>query len=251
MTVPSDPTEPDDIAPDPAPSPAPEETEVITTPAATESIFRPDPPIAPQTPSEPEPTTVDEVSIEQQKLAAERAARREARVLALAAPAPQAAVAVEKVIVTKRVTDKFAGSLGLLVLRWVTAAILAIRGLDILTDLPAAQAFFARTIIPQPQIMAIVTGVAELMIALALVLGLLTRLAGLGVALIGGGALTFVWWGNWSPFVEGQPGFLGELELLLAAVGVAFMFVGAGGWSLDRSFRASRDRDRAEGGATR
>ena len=62
------------------------------------------------------------------------------------------------------------------------AAILAVRGLNLLTDIPAAQASFAKTIIPDPGIMAIVTGVAALLIALSLVLGLLTRVAGLGIA---------------------------------------------------------------------
>ena len=237
---------PADAAPAIVPPIVIEETEVLSTPTTTESIFRPDPPASQATPSDAEPTRVDEVSVEEQKLAAERAARREARAMALAATAPLAAVAPAPVVVTKRTTDKFAGSFGLLLLRWVTAGILAIRGLNILTDIPAAQALFAQTIIPEPQIMAIVTGVAALLIALALVLGLLTRVAGLGVALIAGGALAFVQWGNWSPFVEGQPGFLGELELLLAAVGLAFVFVGAGGWSLDRSFRAGREKDKAE-----
>ena len=67
-----------------------------------------------------------------------------------------------------------------------------------------------------------------------------------GTEPIAGGALAFVQWGAWSPFVPGQPGFLGELELLLAAVGLTLMLVGAGGWSLDRSFRAGRQRDKAE-----
>ena len=61
-----------------------------------------------------------------------------------------------------------------------------------------------------------------------------------------GGALAFVMWGPWSPFVPGQPGFLGEFELLLAAVGLLFLLVGAGGWSVDRSFRSARQRDKAE-----
>lgn len=211
--------------------------------APTDSIFRaPSPSQSP----EPEPTRAEQLSEEEQKLAAERAARREARAAALAATAPVPVEAPEPVIVHKRTNDKFWGSLGLFLLRLVVAAIFAIRGLNLLTDIPAAQAFFAETIIPEPGIMAIVTGVACLLIAFSLVLGLLTRVAGLGIALIAGGALTFVYWGNWSPFVEGRPGFLGEFELLLAAVGLLFLMIGAGGWSLDRSFRAARARDKAE-----
>jgi len=210
-----------------------------TAAVPTESIFRP------VSPSQ-EPTTVEQLSDEEAKLAAERAARRDARVAALAATAPMAIAAPAPVIVHKRTNDKFWGSLGLFLLRLVVAVIFAIRGLNIVTDIPAAQATFAKTILPEPQLMAIVTGVASLLIALSLVLGLLTRLAGLGIALIAGGVLAFVLWGPWSPFVAGQPGFLGEFELLLAAVGLLFLLIGGGGWSLDRSFRAGRERDKAE-----
>lgn len=222
-------------------------TEVIMRPTApTEEIFRPAEASGPVTPPEAEPTRLDVVSAEEQKLAAERAARREARALALGATAPVAVAAPAPIVITKRTTDRFVESLGLLIMRWVTAAILAVHGMNQLTDIPATQALFAKTIIPEPEIMAIVTGVASLLIALALVLGLLTRVAGVGVALIAGGALAFVQWGNWSPFIPGHPGFLGELELLLAAAGLMFATVGAGGWSLDRSFRAGRDKDKAE-----
>ncbi|MCW3156490.1 DoxX family protein [Micropruina sonneratiae] len=185
-----------------------------------------------------------ETTAEQRKLAAERAARREAREAALAAPDAGVAPVPEPVVLTKRTTDGFLGSVSLFLLRLVVAAIMAVRGLEIVTNLPAAEAKFATTIIPEPKIMALVTGVAALAIAVALVFGLLTRLAGLGVTLITAGALVFVLWGNWSPFVTGQSGFIGELELLLAGVGLVFLCIGAGGFSLDRSFRKSREKDR-------
>ena len=208
-----------------------------------ESIFRqPSPASGPEF----EPTRVEQLSDEEQKLAAERGARREARATALAAAAPVPQVAPEPVIVHKRTNDKFWGSVGLFLLRLVLAAILAVRGLNLLTDIPAAQAMFAKTLIPYPGIMAIVTGIAALLIALSLILGLFTRLAGLGIALIGGGALAFVYWGSWSPFVAGRPGFLGDYELLLTAVGVLLLCIGAGGWSLDHSIRAGRERNKAE-----
>ena len=193
------------------------------------------------------PTTIaqsPELSEEERKLAAERAARREAREAALAAPDVRTVVKPEPIVMTRRSTDRFAGSFGLFVLRLVVAAILAVRGLAIVTDLPAAEAQFAATIIPEPSIMAMVTGFAALAIAVALVFGLLTRLAGFGVMLIAGGALALVQWGSWSPFVTGRPGFLGELELLLATVGLLLLCVGGGGFSLDRSFRKSREKER-------
>jgi uncharacterized membrane protein YphA (DoxX/SURF4 family) len=215
-------------------------------PEPTQAIFRDSPP---EPEPEAEPTRLDALGIEEQRLAAERAARKEARDAALAASAPVPLVAPVAPVVVKRTTDGFFGSLGLFLLRLVVAAIFAIRGLNMLTDLAGTQQLFAQTVIPEPAIMSIVTGVACLLIALALVLGLLTRVAGLGVALIAGGSLAFVQWGAaWSPMLPaqpGQPGFLGETELLLAAVGILLLCVGGGGWGLDRSFRSSRAADKA------
>ncbi len=191
------------------------------------------------------PTAVMEVPAEpteeERKLAAERAARREAREAALAAPDARAEPTPEPVVVTRRTTDRFLGAFSLFLVRLVVAAIMAVHGLAFVTDPIAAQELFATTIIPEPALMATITGFASLAIAVSLVFGLLTRVAGLGVLLIAGGALTFVLWGNWSPFVAGRAGFVGELELLLAVVGLLFLCVGGGGFSLDRSFRKSRE----------
>lgn len=221
-------------------------------PAVGDGVFRPEAalPVAgamagaaasQATPTEPDEAT-RELTEEERKLAAERAARREARQAALAASDAPPAAAPEPVVVHRRNTDRFAGSLGLFLLRLVTAAILLVRGLEIVTNLAAAQDSFAQTRIPEPRVMAIVTGVAALLIAVALVFGLFVRVAGLGVALIAIGALVFVLWGPWSPFVAGKSGFVGELELLLAAVGLLFVAVGGGGFGLDRSFRKSREK---------
>jgi len=214
------------------------------------------------------PAVSAEVSAEHDRLVAERQARREARLTALApqvapdpalahqqqisAPlAPQAHIAAPQVVtetvtVVQRSTDKFAGSLGLFLLRVVVAGIIGYRGIQKLLDLPGTAALVSTTILPSPEIVAIVVGAAEVLVAMALLFGALTRVAGLGVALIAGGALGFVLWGPWTIFTPGQAGFLGELELLLAAVGVMFFFVGAGGWSIDRGISARRAAERAE-----
>lgn len=193
---------------------------------------------------------------EQERLAAERQARREARIAALnpqptpvteatAIAAPTAVAAPVQPSVTRRTTDRFLPSLGLFLLRLVVAAILGVRGMDMLLNVQRASEVFASTVLPQPQLLALITGAAQVGIAIALVFGIATRLAGLGTAVIAGGTLAFVLWGPWSPFVAGQPGFVGELELLLAAVGVLFVTTGAGGWAIDRGFRARRAADKA------
>lgn len=228
----------------PAPPPAPAVTAPTPAPP-TDSIFRPSNPTQPIPPIA-EPTIAEPLATEQARLAAERAARRDATTAAIASPAPAPVALPAPVVIHKRTNDRFWGALGLFLLRLVVAAIFVVRGTAILVDIPAATAMFAKTVIPEPGLMAIITGVASLLIALSMILGLLTRVSGFGVALIAGGALAFVYWGPWSPFVPGQPGFLGELELLLATVGLLFVFVGAGGWSLDRSFRAGREADKAE-----
>lgn len=199
------------------------------------------------------------LAAEAERLAAERAARREARLAALAplteplTPAPSAGVGgaaprpvdtAAPVTVVRRSTDGFLGSLGLFALRLVTAAIVGLQGVTALLDPTRAAEVYANTVLPQPSLVALGVGAAQVAVAIALVFGLLTRLAGLGLALIAGGILAFVLWGPWSPFVPGQAGFVGDFELLLAAVGVLFLTVGGGGWAVDRGFRRRREADR-------
>ncbi|MDO5683876.1 MAG: DoxX family protein, partial [Propionibacteriaceae bacterium] len=104
-------------------------------------------------------------------------------------------------------------------------------------DINSVQTMLANTIIPEPVIMSFVLTGAEVAIALALLFGVLTRIAGLGLAIIGISALVFVHWIT-NPFIGNA--LTGELELLLAAVGLLFLLVGAGGWSVDAAFRRRR-----------
>jgi len=228
-----------------APVPYVEEP-VVTPPMPMDPIFR-----------DSEQTRIDAVTDEERKLAAERAARREARIRALSAPEPEAAVAAAApppVVVTQRSTDKFIPSLGLLILRIVMAGIFGLRGFALLANKTAAETVLKGTVLPQPEIWVLVAGIASMAVALGLLLGLLTRVAGLGATLISGGALAFVMWGpTWSPFdtsptgfLVGQYAFLGEFELLAAVVGFMLLCVGGGGISIDRAFRASRQSDKTE-----
>lgn len=92
--------------------------------------------------------------------------------------------------------------------------------------------------IPLPGITGPLTGVVELLAGLALVFGLMTRLAGLGLAVIMLGAITFVHLGAgfWAP--NGV-----EFPLALLAGAAALALAGAGGYSLD-AVRATRGRSR-------
>lgn len=221
----------------------PPEVPVAEVPAVgpdfSSDIFRDGPQVWPQ-----QTTAADD---EERKLAAERAARREARMRALSAPAPEPAAPPEPVIVLKRTTDKFVGSFGLMVLRLVTAAVVGIRGFQLLANRAVSEQQFSVSLLPEPQIWVLVAGFGSLLVALALVLGLLTRAAGAGLMLIALGDLIFFQYGaGWSPFIEGMPGFLGEAQLLATAIGLVFLCVGGGGWSFDRSVRASRERGRVE-----
>ncbi|MFV0452709.1 MAG: DoxX family protein [Propioniciclava sp.] len=200
----------------------------------------------------------DSVRRERARLQAEREARRAAREAALrprperrdpvavarAAQDDSAAVdplpPVRERVATRRSTDTFAPSLALFLLRLVVAVILGVRGITTLLQVQQTSDLIATTILPAPGALAIVLGVAEVAIAVALVFGFLTRIAGLGVLIIAASALAFVLWGPWSPFVAGEPGFTGELEVLLAGVGFLFMSIGGGAWALDRGFRARR-----------
>ena len=148
-------------------------------------------------------------------------------------------------VVVKRTTDRFLGALGLFVLRLVIAAVMGVRGYQHLTDIPAFTAFLTRAVIPYPHYLAWGIGIAEVLAAVSLVFGLLTRVAGLGIAALMVGALARVMWGAVNPFQHGVPGFVGELELVLAGVGVLFFCLGAGRWSIDGSVRAGRQKARA------
>jgi uncharacterized membrane protein YphA (DoxX/SURF4 family) len=181
-----------------------------------------------------------------QMLAAERAERKAARDKALGnvtrTPEPEPTPTP-----TVRTTDKFFPSLGLFLLRIVLAGIFGIRSVQHFTNLQATHDIIAATAIPEPAIMAIVLCAGEMLIALGLLFGLLTRVAGFGVSAIAVLALAFVYWGAANPFVEGRFGFSGEYELLLAAVGLLILFTGGGGWGFDRRFRRNRQRRKDTG----
>jgi uncharacterized membrane protein YphA (DoxX/SURF4 family) len=137
----------------------------------------------------------------------------------------------------RHVVDRFDGALALLILRLVVAGIFGIHGLQKLQRLDATRASFAQNGIPYADTMAFVVGVCEVAIAVALIFGIAVRVVGVGIVIIAVGALIYVVWRSGNVFTAGKEGFAGELELLLAAVGVTFAGLGGGGWTVDRRFR--------------
>lgn len=155
------------------------------------------------------------------------------------APAPERQVVVRN---RKHITDRFDGAVAMFILRLVTAAIMGTWGVQMLMNLDATRDFFDKTMLPYAHWAALVTAAACVLIALALIIGLLVRVAGLGVLLIAVGSLVFATWAPFHLFVKGQNGFVGEFEVLLAAVGLLFLLVGGGGWGADRMFRSNKSK---------
>ena len=162
------------------------------------------------------------------------------------AAAPAQPQVIRRIVRGKPTTDKFHGALALFILRLVVAAIMGVHGAQKLLNLGATRQFFGQTMIPYPEWAALATGIGEVLIAGALIIGLLVRVAGLGIVLIAVGALVFVRWAPFQLFAQNQDGFVGEKELLLAAVGLLFLLLGGGGWGADRMFRSAKSKGQVE-----
>jgi uncharacterized membrane protein YphA (DoxX/SURF4 family) len=138
---------------------------------------------------------------------------------------------------TRHVVDRFDGALALLILRLVVAGIFGIHGLQKLQYIDATRASFAQNGVPYADTMTFVVAVCEVAIAVALIFGIAVRVVGVGITILMVGALVYVVWRTGSIFIAGREGFAGQLELLLAAVGLTFAGLGGGGWTVDRRFR--------------
>lgn len=166
-------------------------------------------------------------------------------------PKPAAAPEPEPVRQTVRSTDKAFGSLGLFLFRIVVGALMGLHGLAKVMDMPSTTQMVESTplgqLTGQGPLLAYVLAIGELLIAVSLIFGFLTRYAGLALAAITIMALAFVHWTG-MPF-EGYT-LNGELELLLAVSGILFFALGSGGWAADRALRRNREirkEDKARG----
>lgn len=171
---------------------------------------------------------------------AERERRRREREQALGTRRKSDEVAeTEPVRKPKRTTDKFFGAFGLFLLRLVVAAIMGGHGLTKLADIGSVQQMLSgQPLVPMPEYAAWVLAICEVLIAVAMVFGLAVRFAGLGTAIIAILALSLIKFAGMQ-FFEGYT-LKGELELLLAAVGIMFLFVGGGSWGFDGMIRRRR-----------
>jgi putative oxidoreductase len=148
----------------------------------------------------------------------------------------------EEVVPRRRhVIDRFDNAAGLFLLRLVTAAVMGVHGYQKVQDRTGTLQQVRALHLPAPDTVAMIFGPIEIAIAVALVIGLAVRAAGLGTAIVAIGALVLVRWTSPDTiFVAHQPGFTGETELLLAGIGLLLLGVGGGGWGLDRKVRDRR-----------
>lgn len=143
-------------------------------------------------------------------------------------------------------TDKVAPSLGLFLMRLIAAVMIGVYGYQALTKRePVVQALIS---IGVPRASMVTWGLSVLLLVMAvmLVFGFGTRVAGALTTVLAGLTLAFYRWGDFNPFIAGQAGFSGDIELLLAGIGLVFLLVGAGGWSIDGGMRRSRLRRKEE-----
>jgi uncharacterized membrane protein YphA (DoxX/SURF4 family) len=133
-------------------------------------------------------------------------------------------------------------SLGLLALRLVTAAILGIIGYQILSNVDASAELLGRTLLPEPRLITWIVGFGLAALAVMLIIGLAVRVVGFLMTVLAVGSLAFLRWGAFSVFRPGIDGFIGDRDLLLAAIGILFFCVGGGRAGVDAAFSLARWR---------
>ncbi len=193
--------------------------------------------------------TYPDVDVEEERLQARLDAERQAREQRLGAVATSSENASREDAGPARITtDRFFPSFSLFVLRLVTASILGVTSWQILgSGVDETANFLAGyPLIPEPRLVAWILGFTLAALALLLVIGLLQRLVGLLLLAIAVATLTFIRWGSFSIFQADTSGFLGDRDLLLAAVGLLLLGMGGGRWGIDGAFRASRAASKAE-----
>jgi len=140
----------------------------------------------------------------------------------------------------RHTNDKFLGSAGLALIRLVLAAVLGVRGIQVLWNITATTDWLTNHSIPYAAPIAWALGAVLVLLTVLLIIGFGVRLAGLLTAALAICMLVFIQWGYANPFVAGQAGFTGDWDLLVAGVGLAVFCLGSGGWAIDAAMRFNR-----------
>ena len=161
-------------------------------------------------------------------------AARQARAEALGEIAPTPEVIAAPPLRPLPSTYKKLPSLALAFLRLVVLALFAGRAWLDLRHLDATIATWRASVLPDAyasQLAYTQVGL-EIAIAVLLLFGLGTRVAGALMIVFSTAALVFLLWGVGSPWDAAGSGvaFAGEFQVLLAAAGLVFLGVGGGGW---------------------
>ena len=166
--------------------------------------------------------------------------RRALRARALGEVEPGADVIAAPVPFTPPAMYNAWPSFTLFVFRLIIATILSIRATQELLNFTQTKASWSVSVLPNPEIFAIVQIVVEYLIALMLLLGLASRVAGLLLIVLYVMVLSFIKWGAVNPFASGVIGFTGEYEVLMVVIGLVFAGIGGGGAAVDGAVHRAR-----------
>lgn len=131
-------------------------------------------------------------------------------------------------------------SFTLFLFRLLVAGVMAIRATEAMVRFSDAKAAWAGSIIGQPTLMATLEIVVGYVVALMLLLGLGTRVAGFAIMVVYITILSFLVWGVGNPFSPFSNGFRGEFELVMIGIGLVFAGIGGGGAAVDAAIHRGR-----------
>lgn len=166
--------------------------------------------------------------------------RKAARARALGEVEPGADVVAAPQLFAPPSTYKAWPSFVLIVLRLVVATILSIRATQELLNFTQVKNMWTNSILPNPEIVAVTEVVLQYLIALMLLLGLASRVAGLLLMVLYICVLSFLVWGAVNPFASGVIGFRGELEVVMVLLGLVFAGIGGGSAAVDGAVHRAR-----------
>jgi len=178
--------------------------------------------------------------------------RRAARARALGEVDPGADVIAAPALLTPPETYKGWPSFALFIFRLIIATILSIRATQELLNFTATKDAWTNSVLPNPEVLAICQIIVEYLIALMLLLGLASRVAGVLLMVLYIMVLSFLRWGAVNPFQSGVIGFTGEYEVLMVVIGLAFAGIGGGSAAVDGAVHKARlERKNAKLGGVR